>query len=157
MSYVNIRYRMPDVQCRMCFGGAVRVAAVSKEPDPLPTAKANGLCLSYSKVFIFSLATSKTVSETRSLWCSSTLKNGPGCGPQASPPDQPSVQTASGYVRQLHITNLGAAGQFSLPPKGLEEGVLHVLWLHIPSETRSGCGQEGPLLEQILLGWAGRG
>jgi hypothetical protein len=29
------------------------VPAVSKEPDPLPTAKANGLCLSYSKVFIF--------------------------------------------------------------------------------------------------------
>ena len=42
-------------------------------------------------------------------------------------------------------------------PQALEEGVLHVLWLRIPSENRSGCGQEGPLLEQILLGWAGRG
>ena len=98
------------------------VSAVLKQPDPLPTAHANDLCHSHSKSFIFSLATSMTVSETRSLWCSSTLKNGPGCGPQASPPDQPSVQTASGYVRQLHSTNLGAAGQFSLPPKGLEEG-----------------------------------
>ncbi len=46
---------------------------------------------------------------------------------------------------------------FSLPPKGLEEGVLHVLWLHIPSETQSGCGQDGPLFEQILLEWDGRG
>ncbi len=66
---------------------------------------------------------------TLSLWCSSTLKNGCGCGPQASPPDQPSVQTASGSVKELHSTNLGAAGQFSLPPKGLEEGVLHVIWI----------------------------
>ena len=41
-----------------------------------------------------------------------------------------SLQTASGYVRELHSTNLGAAGQFSLPPKGLEEGVLHVLSGH---------------------------
>jgi hypothetical protein len=54
------------------------VPAVLKEPDPLPTAKANGLWLSYSKCFIFSLATSKTVSETRSLWCSCTLNK--GCG-----------------------------------------------------------------------------
>ena len=63
LSYVNKHYRMPDIRCRTCFGGAV--PAVSKEPDPLPTAKVNGVCLSYSKVFIFSLATSKTVSETR--------------------------------------------------------------------------------------------
>ncbi len=61
------------------------------------------------KSFIFSLAKSKTVSETRSLWCSRTLKHGCGCGPQASPPDQPTVQTASGSVRELHSTNLGAA------------------------------------------------
>ena len=63
-----------------------------------------------------------TVSETRSLWCSSTLKNGPGCGPQASPPDQPSVQTASGYVRELHSTNLGAAGQFFVATQGAGGG-----------------------------------
>ena len=137
--------------------GPSQAPSCLKGTRSLSTAKANGLCLTYSKVFICSLATSKTASETRSLWCSRTLKNSCGCCPQASPPDLPSVQTASGYVRQLHSTNLGAAGQFSLPPKGLEEGVLHVLWLHIPSETRSGCGQEGPLLEQILLGWAGRG
>ena len=42
------------------------VSAVLKEPDPLPTAQANELCHSDSKSFIFSLATSKTVSETRS-------------------------------------------------------------------------------------------
>ncbi len=85
-----------------------------KEPDPLPTAQANELCLSNSKSFIFSLATSKTVSETQSLWSSSTLKNCCGCCPQASPPEQPGVQTASGSVRELHNTNLGAAGQFSI-------------------------------------------
>ncbi len=135
----------------------VDVSAVLKESDNLPTAQANEQCLSDSNSFIFSLATSKTVSEIQSLWCSHTLKNCCGCCPQALHPDQPSVQTASGSVRELHSTNLGAAGQFSLPPKGLEEGVLHVLWLHIPSETRSGCGQDGPLFEQILLGWAGRG
>ena len=61
----------------------VAVSAVLKESDPLPTAQANELCLSDSKSFIFSLATSKTVSETRSLWCSRTLKNSCGCGPQA--------------------------------------------------------------------------
>ncbi len=78
---------MHDVQCRMSTYDIVCgqkydvvrllegfVPAVSKEPDPLSTAKANGLCLSYSKVFICSLATSKTVSETRSLWCPCTLK-----------------------------------------------------------------------------------
>ncbi len=135
------------------------VSAVLKEPDPLPTAQANGQCLSDSKSFIFSLrlATSKTVSETRSLWCSRTLKNGCGCGPQASPPDQPSVQTASGSVRELHSTNLGAAGQFLVATQGAGGGGVAVLWLHIPSETRSGCGQDGPLFEQFLLEWAGRG
>ena len=51
----------------------VAVSASLKEPDPLPTAQANELCLSYSKSFIFSLATSKTVSETRCLWWYSTL------------------------------------------------------------------------------------
>ncbi len=164
----RIRHRM-YIRCRMstydivCLTyDVVRllevvVSAVLKQADPLPTAHANDLCHSHSKSFIFSLATSMTVSETRSLWCSSTLKNGPGCGPQASPPDQPSVQTASGYVRQLHSTNLGAAGQFFVATQEAGGGVLHVQWLHIPSETRSGCGQEGPLLEQILLGWAGRG
>ena len=98
------------------------VSAVLKEPDPLPTAQANERCLSDSKSFIFSLATSKTVSETRSLWCSRTLKNGCGCGPQASPPDQPSVQTASGSVRELHSTNLGAAGQFFVATQGAGGG-----------------------------------
>ena len=100
----------------------VAVSAVLKEPDPLPTAQANELCLSDSKSFIFSLATSKTVSETRSLWCSRTLKNGCGCCPQASPPDQPSVQTASGSVRELHSTNLGAAGQFFVATQGAGGG-----------------------------------
>ena len=118
MSHVNIRYRMSDVRCLL----EVAVSAVLKEPDPLPTAQANERCLSDSKSFIFSLATSKTVSETRSLWCSSTLKNGCGCGPQASPPDQPSVQTASGSVRELHSTNLGAAGQFFVATQGAGGG-----------------------------------
>ncbi len=79
MSYVTY-----DIECQTYYVVCVlegSVPAVSKEPDPLPTAKANGLCLSYSKVFIFSLATSKTVSEIRSLWCSRTLKKGCGCGP----------------------------------------------------------------------------
>jgi hypothetical protein len=42
---------------------------------------------------------------------------------------------------------------FSLLPKGLEEGVLHVQWLHISPETtgRGGYGMHGPLHEQILL------
>jgi hypothetical protein len=48
--------------------GAVPAVSKESDPGPLPTAKANRLCLSYSKVFIFSLATSKTVSETLSLW-----------------------------------------------------------------------------------------
>ncbi len=51
---------------------------------------------------------------------------------------------------------------FLLLPKGLEEGVLHVQWRHIPpdSEIRRGCGLHGPLQslqEQILLEWAGMG
>ena len=100
----------------------VAISAVLKEPDHLPKAQANERCLSYSKSFIFSLATSKTVSETRCLWCSRTLKHGCGCGPQASPPDQPSVQTASGSVRELHSTNLGAAGQFFVATLGAGGG-----------------------------------
>ena len=99
----------------------VAVSAVLKEPDPLPTAQANEWCLSYSKSFIFSLAASKPVSETRSLWCCHTLKHGRGCCPQALPPvpDQPTVQTASGSVRELHSTNLGAAGrQFFVATQG---------------------------------------
>ena len=158
--YVRCRMSTYDIVCQtydVVRLLEVAVSAVLKEPDPLPTAQANERCLSDSKSFIFSLATSKTVSETRSLWCSSTLKNGCGCGPQASPPDQPSVQTASGSVRELHSTNLGAAGQFVVATHGAGGGVLHMQWLHIPSETRSGCGQDGPLFEQILLEWAGMG
>jgi hypothetical protein len=81
----RIRHRM-YIRCRMstydivCLTyDVVRllevvVSAVLKQADPLPTAHANDLCHSDSKSFIFSLATSMTVSETRSLWCSSTLK-----------------------------------------------------------------------------------
>ena len=67
------------------------------------------------------------------------------------------MQTATGTVREPHSTNLGPAVKFSVPPKGLEEGVLHVQWLHIPPETRGGWGQDGPLPEQILRKWAGMG
>jgi hypothetical protein len=144
---------MPDVRCRTCFGGAV--PAVSKEPDPLPTAKANGLCLSYSKVFIFSLATSKTVSETLSLWCSRTLKKGCGCvltSQLCRPP--------LGLAESLTVPILVPQDSFSSLPKGLEEGVLHMQWWHIPPETRCGCVLHGPLHEQILLeelAWGHRG
>ncbi len=41
------------------------------------------------------------------------------------------MQTASGSVRELHSTNLGAAGQFFVATKGAGGGVLHVQWLHI--------------------------
>ncbi len=82
--YVLCRMSTYDIVCQT--NDVVRllevaVSAVLKEPDPLLTAQANELCLSDSKSFIFSLATSKTVSETRSLWCSRTLKNGCGCCP----------------------------------------------------------------------------
>jgi hypothetical protein len=148
---------MHDVRCRMSTYDIVcqtydvvrllegAVPAVWKEPDPLSTAKANGLCLSYSKVFICSLTTSKTVSETLSLCCSRTLKKGCGCSPYALPLDQPTVQTASGSVREPHSTNIGAAGQFFVATQGAGGGVLHVQWLHIPPETRGGCGLHGPL------------
>jgi hypothetical protein len=109
----------------------VAVSAVLKEPDPLPAAQANELCLSYSKSFFFRLTTSKTVSETLSLWCSSTLKHGCGCGSQASPPDQPTVQTTSGSVRELYSTNLGAAGQFFVATQGAGGGgVAHAMAAH---------------------------
>ncbi len=111
---------MLDVRCRTSSGGGR--FRYFKAPYPLPTAQANELCLSDSQSFIFSLATSKTVSETRPLWCSRTLKHGCVCGPQASPLDQPSVQTASGSVRELHSTNLGAAGQFFVATQGAEGG-----------------------------------
>ncbi len=42
--------------------------------------------------------------------------------PQALPPDQPTVQTASGSVRELHSTNLGAAGQFFVATQGAGGG-----------------------------------
>ncbi len=35
--------------------------------------------------------------------------------------------------------------------------MLHGQWLHMPRETRGGCGLYGPLHEQILLEWAGMG
>ncbi len=99
----------------------VAVSAGLKEPDPLPTAQANELCLSDSKSFkfIFSLATSKTVSETLSLLCSRTLKNNCGCCEQASPPDQPSVHTASGSVRELHIVHNTNLELSSIPKRGV--------------------------------------
>jgi hypothetical protein len=124
MSHVNIRYRMSDVRCRTSVVRLLEVAvsAVLKEPDPLPIAQANERCLSDNQSFIFSLATSKTVSETRSLWCSRTLIHGCDCNPQALPPDQPTVQTASGSVRELPSTNLGAAGQFFVPTQGAGGG-----------------------------------
>jgi hypothetical protein len=113
-----IRHRM-YIRCRMSTNDIVCqtydvVRLLEGSPSCFkgtrsPTAQANERCLSYSKSFIFSLAISKTVSETRSLWCSRTLKHGCGCGPQALPPDQPTVQTASESVRELHSTNLGAA------------------------------------------------
>ncbi len=123
--YVRCRMSTYDIVCQtydVVRLLEVAVSAVLKEPDPLPTAQANELCLSDSQSFIFSLATSKTVSETRSLWCSRTLKHGCGCCPQASPPDQPTVQTSSGSVRELHSTNLGAAGQFFVATQGAGGG-----------------------------------
>ena len=123
--YVRCRMSTYDIVCQtydVVRLLEVAVSAVLKEPDPLPTAQANEWCLSDSKSFIFSPATSKTVSETRCVWCSRTLKNGCGCGPQASPPDQPTVQTTSGSVRELHSTNLGAAGQFFVATQGAGGG-----------------------------------
>ncbi len=75
------------------------------------------------------------------------------------PPDQPTVQTASGSVREPepYSTNIGVAGQFFVATQGAGGGVLHVQWRHIPPETRGGCGLHGPLHEQILLEWAGMG
>ena len=73
------------------------------------------------------------MSETRSLRCSRTLKHGCGCGPQAWPPDQPTVQTASGSVREPHSTNLGPAGQFFDAIQGAGEGgVARAMAAHTP-------------------------
>ena len=62
MSTYDIVYETYDV-VRLIEGA---VFSGLKELDPLPTAQANECCLFYHKSFIFSLATSKTVSETRS-------------------------------------------------------------------------------------------
>jgi hypothetical protein len=62
-----------------------------------------------------------------------------------------------GLSESFTVPILVLQDSFSLPTTGLEEEVLHIQWLHIPSETRSGCGQDGPLFEQILLEWPGRG
>jgi hypothetical protein len=67
------------------------------------------------------------------------------------------VQSASGSVREPHSTNIGAAGQFFAATQGAGGGVLHVQWLHIPPETRGGCGLHGPLHKHFLLEWAGMG
>ncbi len=73
----------------------------------------------------------------------STLKNGCGCGPQASPPDQPSVQTASGYVRRLHSTNFGAAGQFSCHPRGWRRGCCTCYGCTYPLKPGMGVVKKG--------------
>ncbi len=154
MSYVNIQYRMPDVRCRTSFGGGF--PSCFKGTRSPAHSKANGLCLSYSNRFIFSLATSITVSETRSLhpkkglWLLSI-------GLASGPAKLSQLQTASGSVREPHIPILVQQDSFSLLPKGLEEGVLHVQWQHIPPEFRGGCGLHGPLQEQISLEWTGMG
>jgi hypothetical protein len=64
-----------------------------------------------------------------------------------------------GLSESLTVPILEQQDSFSLPPKGLEEGVsrLHVQWRHIPPETRGGCCLHGPLHKQILLEWAGMG
>ncbi len=63
-----------------------------------------------------------------------------------------------GLSESLTVPILELQDSFSLLPKGLEEGVLHVQWRHIPPETtRDGYGLHGPLHEQILLEWAGMG
>jgi hypothetical protein len=62
-----------------------------------------------------------------------------------------------GLSESLAVPILEPQDSFSLLPKGLEEGVLHVQWWHIPNETRGGCVLHGPLREQILLEWAGMG
>jgi hypothetical protein len=115
--YARCRMSTYDIVCQtynVVRLPSLEVAVSAVLADPLPTAQANERCLSDSRCrsFIFSFATSKTVSETRTLWFSRTLKKGCGCCPQASPPDQRSVHTTSGSVRELHSTNLGAAGQF---------------------------------------------
>ncbi len=93
-----------DIVCHVVRLLPVEGAAptVLKEPDPLPTAKANGLCLPYSKRFIFSFTTSKRVSETLSLWCSRTLKKKLWLLSIGITPDQPIVHTSSGSVREPH-------------------------------------------------------
>ena len=62
-----------------------------------------------------------------------------------------------GLSESLTVPILVLQDSFSMPSKGLEKGVLHVQWLLIPPETRGRWGQDGPLLEHILLEWAGMG
>jgi hypothetical protein len=65
---------------------------------------------------------------------------------QALPPDQPTVQTVSGSVRELHSTNLGAAAgagqsRFFVATQGAragrEEGVLHVTPVTVQLDSES--------------------
>ncbi len=62
-----------------------------------------------------------------------------------------------GLSESLTVPILVQQNSSSLLPKGLEEGLLHVQWQHIPPETRGGCGLHGPLHEQISLEWTGMG
>jgi hypothetical protein len=65
--YVQCRMSTYDIVCQtydVVRLLEVAVSAVLKEPDPLPAAQANELCLSYSKSFFFSLTTSLTTSKT---------------------------------------------------------------------------------------------
>ncbi len=64
-----------------------------------------------------------------------------------------------GLSESLTVPILVPQDSFSLLPKGLEQGVLHVQWPHtgIPPETRGGGGLHGTLHEQFLLEWAGMG
>ena len=120
MSHVNIRYRMSDVRCHTSFQvgrepeGAV--PAVLKERDPhwqsaflkvslmaLPTTKANGLCLSYSKVFRAVVAVHRHCLLTSQL-----------CRPPL------------GLSESLTVPILEQQDSFSLLPKGLEQEMLHV-------------------------------
>ena len=99
------------------------------------------------------------MSETLSLWCSRTLKK----GRSVVAVHRHCLRTSQlcrpplGLSESLTVPILVPQDSYSLLPKGLEEGMLHVQGLHTSPETRGGCGLHGPLHEQILLEWAGMG